>query len=82
MKDDRQYWFPAKRYGWGWGPPTKWQGWAVLAVWTLLLIGGIADLGRGHPIMRTAIIAAMLVILLLICYLKGERPKWRWGKSS
>src|ERR1019366_10065186 len=28
-----QYWFPAKRYGWGWGPPTMWQGWVVLIVW-------------------------------------------------
>ena len=26
-----RYWFPAKRYGWGWGPPATWQGWAVLA---------------------------------------------------
>jgi hypothetical protein len=24
------YWFPAKSYGWGWGPPTCWQRWAVL----------------------------------------------------
>lgn len=20
------YWLPAKRRGWGWGPPTAWQG--------------------------------------------------------
>jgi hypothetical protein len=26
-----RYWFPAKRYGWGWGLPVTWQGWAVLA---------------------------------------------------
>jgi hypothetical protein len=24
MDDD--FWFPAKRYGWGWGLPVKWQG--------------------------------------------------------
>ena len=29
--DRNQYWFPAKRKGWGWGPPTVWQGWAVLS---------------------------------------------------
>ena len=32
MKDRDQYWFPAKRRGWGWGPPTVWQGWAVLVL--------------------------------------------------
>jgi hypothetical protein len=21
------FWFPAKKFGWGWGPPVKWQGW-------------------------------------------------------
>ena len=30
MKDRDQYSFPAKRRGWGWGPPTVWQGWVVL----------------------------------------------------
>ena len=36
----KQYWFPAKRYGWGWGPPQSWQGWLVLAgFFVLLLIG-------------------------------------------
>jgi hypothetical protein len=22
----------------------------------------------------------MVVILMLICYAKGERPRWRWGR--
>ena len=29
--DDSRYWFPAKRYGWGWGLPATWEGWAVMA---------------------------------------------------
>jgi hypothetical protein len=29
---DPKYWFPAKRYGWGWGFPVTWQGWLALAV--------------------------------------------------
>ena len=30
-KDDKKmYWFPAKKYGFGWGLPTVWQGWATL----------------------------------------------------
>jgi len=26
MQTERDYWFPAKRYGWGWGIPNRWQG--------------------------------------------------------
>ena len=29
MQTERKYWFPAKRYGWGWGMPNTWQGWLV-----------------------------------------------------
>ena len=80
MKDDQQYWFPAKRYGWGWGLPTRWQGWTVLTVWILAFFGGIQEFGPAHPVMRAAFIGVMLVILFLICYLKGEPPRWRRGE--
>jgi hypothetical protein len=36
------YWFPAKRRGWGWGPPHSWQGWVVLAAFFALLAAGAA----------------------------------------
>jgi hypothetical protein len=36
------YWFPAKRRGWGWGPPNSWQGWVVLAAFFALLAAGAA----------------------------------------
>ena len=39
--DDSRYWFPAKRYGWGWGPPVTWQGWTVFAVFFAFVIAGI-----------------------------------------
>ncbi|MBU2856554.1 hypothetical protein HF289_06600 [Acidithiobacillus ferrooxidans] len=42
----KEYRFPAKSYGWGWGILTAWQGWTVLVV----------------------------------CWFKGEPPKWRWGR--
>ena len=37
MNNEQQYWFPTKRYGWGWGVPRMWQGWAVLAAYAALL---------------------------------------------
>jgi len=37
---ERKIWFPAKRYGWGWGPPVCWQGWVVVLLWAGLNAGG------------------------------------------
>jgi len=34
MPQEQNYWFPAKRYGWGWGIPVTWQGWAVMAIFS------------------------------------------------
>jgi hypothetical protein len=35
MSEPKKFWFPAKGYGWDWGPPKTWQGWGAL--------GGIRD---------------------------------------
>jgi hypothetical protein len=75
-----KYWFPAKRYGWGWGPPVTWQGWAVLVVWLLAFVGGVRYFAYRHGGPHVAFACAMVIVLLLICYLKGEPPRWRWGK--
>jgi hypothetical protein len=40
MQTERKYWFPAKRYGWGWGIPCTWQGWLVMAGFVGLLVAG------------------------------------------
>ncbi|WP_269146578.1 hypothetical protein [Xanthomonas oryzae] len=37
MADKKDYWFPAKTYGWGWGLPTVWQGWLVYGIAAVLL---------------------------------------------
>jgi len=40
MQSDPGYWFPAKRYGWGWGLPTAWQGWVVFALFLGFVAAG------------------------------------------
>lgn len=83
--EQREIWFPAKRSGWGWGLPVAWQGWLVLAGYFLLAIGG-AGLLLGKSTTTTSHIAFSVYMLLLtlaliaICFIKGEKPKWRWGK--
>jgi len=42
-KDEKKIWFPAKKYGFGWGFPVTWQGWTVLLSYILLIIFGIKN---------------------------------------
>lgn len=75
-----RYWFPAKRYGWGWGLPCTWQGWLVLVGYLGLMVGAARLCPPEKSMMGFA--AAVLVLsagLVAICWWKGEPPRWRWG---
>jgi len=80
MPDGGDYWFPAKRYGWGWGLPVTWQGWLVLAAFFALVLLGVYLF---PPRRSLAIFLSYIVVLSLLmigmCWLKGEPPRWRWG---
>jgi hypothetical protein len=76
---DNKYWFPAKRYGWGWGPPQQWQGWVVLLIWLAAIAGAAYLFMPGHVAAFLAFNLVMVLLLLVICYAKGEPPGWRWG---
>ena len=76
---DPGIWFPAKRYGWGWGIPVTWQGWAVLIGWVVLLLAGVSWTLPEHPTLHLIFVVAMIAALMAVCYAKGERPRWRWG---
>ncbi len=41
MPSKSGFWFPAKRYGWGWGLPVAWQGWLVLIAFCWLVAAGV-----------------------------------------
>lgn len=80
MSEGQRYWFPAKRYGWGWGLPITWQGWVVLIAFLVLLSAGVHLFPpKQSTISFIAYVVALTVVLLVICYLKGEPPRWRWG---
>ena len=82
MPNSNAYWFPAKRYGWGWGPPITWQGWVVLVVWAAALFEGLYLLrhNRYQLAARLGFVLLMGAVLTLLCYWKGEPPRWRWGE--
>ena len=76
----KEIWFPAKRYGWGWGIPCAWQGWVVMLVWIALVIVGATLLARaGHWVFYAIFMITMAAALTGICFWKGEKPRWRWG---
>jgi drug/metabolite transporter (DMT)-like permease len=82
MPTEHEYWFPAKRYGWGWSIPTTWQGWLVLAAFVLLVIAGSFIFPPGQKIWSYLAYVGVLCLLLIgICWLKGEPPRWRWGND-
>jgi hypothetical protein len=80
--DENKYWFRAQRYGWGWGLPITWQGWAVLGLWFAALILGRLYLIPHTKFAHLTFSIGMVLVLLIICYVKGAPPGWRWGDRS
>ncbi len=77
-----KFWFPVKRYGFGWGLPNCWQGWVVfacmlaVAVLTALLSPYIAS-----DALVLALIVLWIGLLIGVVWGKGEKPlRWRWGE--
>jgi hypothetical protein len=87
-QDDTQYWFKAKRYGWGWGFPQRPQGWAIFAVFlviwfaALTWIASVVNNSEHFGVELTVFIAIVLLDITGLVYFSfkhGEPPKWRWG---
>ena len=79
MSEPTEYWFRAKRYGWGWGLPASLAGWVFFCTWLAGLLAGVVWLRRLHPLAPVAFLAVMTALLVCVCYAKGEPPSWRWG---
>ena len=77
-----QAWFPAKTYGYGWGLPGRWQGWAVMFGFLASLILGAIFLISVHVILYIAWVVFSSGVLTAICYSKGETPGWRDGPQD
>jgi hypothetical protein len=69
-----EYWFPAKRSGFGWGLPTGWQGWLFLVCRVALLVAGTQALGDSS-LSSLVFFGGMIAVVLLVIFFKGEpRP--------
>lgn len=87
MKLTKNYWFKAKHYGWGWYPAT-WQGWLITGVYVIVVINraffvsSLFDTASSFVFRYVFEVIFLTLPLLLICYLTGEKPGWRWGKTK
>lgn len=88
LKDNpKGFWFKRKLYGWGW-VPVRWQGWGVTLLYILLIlilvltredaIPGNPDSGSNFLTFALPIIV-LTIILIVIAYKKGEKPRWQRG---
>jgi len=82
MRSDNDIWFPAKKLGYGWGLPVRWQGWIVLLLYCMLMSGGIVVLNQtGHPGSVLPYMTVITAVLIGICTWKGETSRWPWDKD-
>ena len=80
MQDAPHYWFPAKRYGWGWGLPITSQVWVTLDVFFGMVAAGLLIFPPRKALVAYLFYLAVLSVLLVaVGWLKGEPPRWRWG---
>ncbi len=82
-KNDKKFWFPAMKYGVGWGFPVTWQGWAVLLAYiALMIIGGLFI--KKSPFLIVPFVIYVFILsglLLYICWRKGEKPDIHWDRK-
>lgn len=83
VANDPRIWFPAKRYGYGWGLPCRWQGWVVMGGYVALLaLGAIVLIGPVHPLAFVEFALVLSGGLCVVCLKRGEPPRWRWGDEE
>lgn len=80
MSEQNRYWFPTRSYGWGWGLPSTWQGWVVYAVFVVLVASAAIRFPlSSDPDAFTVAFMVLVALLVVVCWIKGEPPRWRWG---
>jgi len=75
------HWFAAKREGFGSAMPTAWQGWAVTALYALVMTGAALVLTERSLIGFLAIALAATASFLMVCAHKTEGG-WQWHAAG
>lgn len=76
-------WFAPKRFGFGAGRPTAWQGWTLLASY-MGIVGGagllLRQAGNGPRGAAIALLVFATVLFIAIAHRRTDGGwRWRWG---
>jgi len=77
--DDRPEWFSAKRYGYGTALPISWQGWAVMAIYFVVVLAAAYLFARKPLILLSIIVPASVIFLIIAARTTKGGMRWRWG---
>lgn len=72
MKSDRTYWFATKRFGIGYSP-SSWQGWALVAVYGVLMLR-VPRLLHHDSHARVVTMIALTVVFLGVAFRRPKPP--------
>ncbi len=56
--------------------------WMLLILWQVRMVDSYQVEPRDMLLLLLPRIGVLTIILLLVCYWKGESPRWRWGKDT
>lgn len=73
-------WFRAKQFGYGAGLPFKLQGWAVCALYALVMtgLGLLADNNNAMPMVATVALMLIVTGIFLLIVRKRTEGGWKW----
>jgi len=81
----KRYWFKRKQYGWGWTPSSR-EGWFIMGIYIVFTLGYLFILHRSLQLEEATFLYVFYpvflfatAVLVVVCYLTGEKPKWQWG---
>ena len=82
MERKDNYWFRAKRYGYGWQPATK-EGWSITFVYIGTIFFTIFKTNMDEPDLSFfKFFFAITALFVLIAWKTGEPLQWKWGKRK
>ena len=79
MSDEGPEWFAPKRYGFGSGVPISWQGWAVMAIYFVVVLGGALLFAKRPMILLSIVFPATVIFLVIAAKTTRGGMRWRWG---
>jgi ACR3 family arsenite efflux pump ArsB len=84
--ENKKLWFKAKTYGWGW-TPCSWEGWVVVLLYIVVITIHSINIEKFTTSETDVIINFVIplvintIFLIIISYVKGEKPQWRFRKT-